>query len=231
MSERREFWGERLCDDRLEWEQEYDPGYILDVCRECASFLEGISHMGEYSKSNAMSVATAEMHRRAEQEVTYWQDQVEMRLEWRVKTERLTAFGEVLRPLMDRSGIATTKELLERAGKQHAPHAVETLLRHMHSPPTELQMGYLTGIDTALGLGDSQEDEHQRTRLSTPLMYGTLRITDGAKVERDALGAANRALSEAGDALERAQPRDEAERERNRLASLAISEAGMIVAK
>ena len=63
-------------------------------------------------------------------------------------------------------------------------------------------MGYLTGIDTALGLGDSQEDEHQRTRLATSLMYGTLRITDGAKVERDALGAANRALSEASDALE-----------------------------
>ena len=50
-------------------------------------------------------------------------------------------------------------------------------------------------------------------------------------MERDALGAANRALSEASDALERAQPRDEAERERNRLASLAISEAGVIVAK
>ena len=93
-------------------------------------------------------------------------------------------------------------------------------------------MGYLTGIDTALGLGDSQEDEHQRTRLSTSLMYGTLRRTDGAKVERDALGAANRALGEASDALEgAAQPRDEAERERNRLASLAISEAGRIVAK
>ena len=155
--------------------------------------------------------------------VAYWQDQVEMRLEWRVKTERLTAFGEVLRPLMDGAGIATTKELLERAGKQHEPHAVETLLRHMYGPPTEVQMGNLTGIDTALGLGDSQEDEHQRTRLSTSLMYGTLRITDGAKVERDALGAANRALSGASDALERAQTRDEAERERNRLASLARS--------
>jgi hypothetical protein len=98
-------------------------------------------------------------------------------------------------------------------------------------PPFEAPLGYLTSIDTALGLGDSQEDEHQRTRLSTSLMYGTLRITDGAKVGRDALGAANRALSEASDALEREQPRDEAERERNRLASLAISEAGMIVAK
>ena len=158
-------------------------------------------------------------------------DQVEMRLERRVKTERLTAFGEVLRPPMDGAGIATTKELLERAGKQHEPHAVETLLRHMYGPPTEVQMGYLTVIDTALGLGDSQEDEHQRTRLSTSLMYGTLRITDGAKVERDALGAVNRALSEASGALEKAQPRDEAEREPYRLASLAISEAGMIVAK
>ncbi len=60
-------------------------------------------------------------------------------------------------------------------------------------------------------------------------MYGTLRVTDEGKLERGGLGAANRALGEALDALDRAQPRDEAERERH--ACEAIAEAGQIVSK
>ena len=39
MSERREFWGEELRDNRLEWELDYDPGYVLDQWRECAGML------------------------------------------------------------------------------------------------------------------------------------------------------------------------------------------------
>jgi hypothetical protein len=62
-------------------------------------------------------------------------------------------------------------------------------------------------------------------------MYGTLKITDGAKVERDAFALANRALSEALDVLGKGQPRDEAECERQSHARTAIAEAGQIVAK
>ena len=131
---------------------------------------------------------------------------------------------------MDRTGI-DAHELITRADKWGEANPKETLLRHMYGPPTTVRMGYLTGIDTALGLGQSKEDDHQRTRLSSALMYGTLQITDAAKVERDALGAANRALSEAIDALERAQPRDEAERERQSHATQALAKAGQIVAK
>ena len=232
MSERRDHWGEELRDNRLEWELDYDPGFILDCWRECAGMLDGLAETFVHtSPNNALVLAMGDVHWRAEQEVAYWEDQVRMRLEWRIKTERLTAFGEVLKPLMDRAGIATAKELLKRAGKLGEPHAEETLLRHMYGPPTEVRGGYLTGIDDALGFGESGEDRHQRARLSSALMWGTLKVTDGARVERDALGAANRALSEALDGLSRAQPRDEAERERQSHARQAIAAAGQIVAK
>jgi hypothetical protein len=174
MSGRVNLWGEEMHGDRLEWELEYDPGEILDDWRETTALLEGVAKLAEHSPNNAFVLAIGVVHWNAEQEVIFWEDKVRMQLEWNAKTKRLTAFGEVLRPLMERAGIASTWELVKRAGKGGEMYAEETLLRHMYGPPTKAAgayADYLTGFDVALGLGDDQESNEKRSLLAYTLMW------------------------------------------------------------
>jgi hypothetical protein len=64
---------------------------------------------------------------------------------------RLTPFGEVLYPLLERAGLGPL-ELLLQAGRVEEPNAQLVLLRHMYGPRPAAEGGYLRGFEKPLAL-------------------------------------------------------------------------------
>ena len=141
--------------DLPEWENEHDPGQVLDWWREAAETLAPLSRLVERSPNEALGVAVYSAENRAREQVERWEETVGALLRENMDAGRLTPFGEALKPVLDRAGLAP-EELLYRAGRIEEPHAVETLLRHMHGPEPEVRGGYLVGWEEALDLTDAE---------------------------------------------------------------------------
>ncbi len=226
-----------LWDGPREWEEGNDPGELLDQWREACDALETWAGMTEGAPHEMLYVAIMHALVKARVEREHFEEEVRMRLEWNVAHGRLTPFGRVLRPLMDRAGYGTAAELLIAADKIEETHATEKLERLMHGPGTTRGLyGYLDGFSEALGLPEGDEGERHRGRLSSTLSH-VLGFGLAEKTAREAeaeseppavaLSRINGLLSEASDLLE-AVP-DEGFPEYFAAAG-KIAEAGMIVA-
>ncbi len=210
---RPDLWGESR-----EWEQGRDVGELLDDWRGACDALETWAEMLEYPPYEALYVAVMDALKKARAERAHFEEEVRMRLEWNVAHGRLTPFGRVLRPLMDRAGYGTAAELLIAADKIEEAHATERLERLMHGPGTTRGLyGYLDGFSEALGLPEGDEGERHRVRLSSTLggfvggeyaeeiaREAEAEYAAGAPAEPPAatLSRINGLLSEASDLLE-----------------------------
>jgi len=246
-SVRPDLWGEPR-----EWEEQYGPGELLDGWRFACATLETLAEMNTSagSRHEMLYIAVTDALERSRAEARHFGEEVAMRLEWNKTHGRLTPFGRVIGPMMERAGISSAAELLYAAGKMEEPHATEILERLMHGPKTTHNLGnYLTGFPEALGLPEGEEGDRPRRRLSSSLASfispeHAEKVAREAEAEaeddcempppaRDAAGPlsdANAALSDAVDRLERTDGDSPEVRERKRLASMAVSEAGGIVA-
>ncbi|MDP8951616.1 MAG: hypothetical protein M3N18_05165 [Actinomycetota bacterium] len=157
-----------------EFEADLGPGENLDRWREAEAFFAPLSDLAESSRNEQLQTAIFSAHNRVGHHACLWQERVREMLQENMDAGRLTPFGEVLAPLLERAGL-TPKTLLTESGRIQEPHALETLLRHMHGPSTRVEAGYLAGWDEALGM--SREEESALTRA---LVYG----------DRDAAGGA-----------------------------------------
>ena len=70
---------------------------------------------------------------------------------------RLTPFGDVLAPFLERASL-TPRALLVEAGRIEEPNAEEILLRHMYGPPTAVVGGYLSEWEEPLELTMEERD-------------------------------------------------------------------------
>lgn len=69
--------------------------------------------------------------------------------------------------MMERAGIASVRELLERAGRIEEPHAAERFERTMYGMDADLRPLGLSGLPEALGIAG---DEMEMSRLVTAYM-------------------------------------------------------------
>ncbi len=172
-----------------EWEQEHDPGQVLDWWREAAEVLAPLSILVDHSPNEALGTAVYSAESRVAEQVERWDKEVWKLLDENMGKGRLTPFGEVLFPLLERAGL-TPQELLVEAGRIQEPNAEEILLRHMYGPPTANASGYLMGWREPLALTDTEA-----VALSNALHADLLRVPDP-------LSAINRDLTRAIDRLE-----------------------------
>ncbi len=167
-STRPDLWGEER-----EWEGQYGPGELLDQWREACATLEKLAELTEGRRHEMTYIAIMDALKRARVEAEHFEGEIRMRLSWNKAHGKLTPFGRVLSPLMERAGYGSAAELLLAAGKMEEPHATEKLERLMHGPnPTgDSLAGYLTGFSEALGLPEGEEGDKHRMRLSSTLLY------------------------------------------------------------
>ena len=149
-----------------EFEADLSPGQNLDRWREAEAFFATLVALMEHSPNEQLQTAVYSAHNRVGHHARLWEDRVREILRENMDAGRLTPFGEVLAPLLERSGL-TPKTLLVESGRIQEPHALETLLRHMHGPTTAPQSGYLAGWDEALDVTREKE-----SALTWALMYG-----------------------------------------------------------
>jgi len=140
-----------LWADLPEWENEHDPGVVLDWWREAADVLAPLSNLAERSRNEALQTALYSAESRVREQVERWDAKVWTLLDANMAEGRLTPFGEVLAPLLKRAGL-TPQGLLIEAGRIEEPNAEEILLRHMYGPATQTVGGYLAGSSEPLGL-------------------------------------------------------------------------------
>jgi hypothetical protein len=172
-----DLWGHRL-----EWENDHDPGTVLDWWRETEAMLEPFGKLGEFSPNEALGTAWGDTIWRVRAEISRWEEEVRMRLEWNKAHGKLTPFGRVLKPLMERAGFtgeAAPRELLHAAGRLEEPHAIEVLERRMYGLATT-DNRTLMGLDAPLGIG-----EKERKRLAVTLFD----VGDSGSAERVAAEA------------------------------------------
>ncbi len=129
-----------------EFEADLGPGENLDRWREAEAFFEPLVALMEHSPNEQLQTAVYSAHNRVSEHARLWQERVREMLQENRDAGRLTPFGEVLEPLLNRAGL-TPKTLLFESGRIQEPHALEHLLRHMHGPSTRPQAGYLAGWD------------------------------------------------------------------------------------
>ncbi len=149
-----------------EFEADLSPGENLDRWREAEAFFAPLSDLAESSRNEQLQTAIFSAHNRVGHHACLWQERVREMLQENMDAGRLTPFGEVLAPLLERAGL-TPKTLLLESGRIQEGRALETLLRHMHGPTTRPQAGYLAGWEEALGM--TREEE---LALSWALLYG-----------------------------------------------------------
>lgn len=243
-SVRPDLWGEPR-----EWEEGHGPGELLDGWRRACDALETWAEMNEGNRYEMLYIAIMDALKSARIERDHFEEEVRMRLSWNKAHGRLTTFGRVLTPMMRRAGFTSASELLYAAGRMEEPNATERLERLMHAPETSERMaGYLDGFSEALGLPDGEAGDVDRMRLASTLM-GFIGPEHAEKVAREAeeeaadgympppapdaygpLSEANRALADAIDRLEGTDDECPEVLERKRRASMAVAEAGQIVA-
>lgn len=241
---RPDLWGEPR-----EWEEGHGPGELLDGWRRACDALETWAEMNEGNRYEMLYIAIMDALKSARIERDHFEEEVRMRLSWNKAHGRLTTFGRVLTPMMRRAGFTSASELLYAAGRMEEPNATERLERLMHAPETSERMaGYLDEFSEALGLPDGEAGDVDRMRLASTLM-GFIGPEHAEKVAREAeaeaaedytpppapdadgpLHDANAALSDAVDRLDRTADESPEVRENKRRASMAVSEAGQIVA-
>ncbi len=134
-----------------EWENEHDPGQVLDWWREAAELFAPLSKLAEYSRNEALQTAVFAAESRIAAEVERWDAKVWALLDENMAEGRLTPFGKTLVPFLERASL-TPFELLVEAGRVQEPNAEETLLRHMYGPPAPGEGGYLSGWEEPLEL-------------------------------------------------------------------------------
>lgn len=244
-SVRPDLWGEPR-----EWEGPYGPGELLDQWRKACTTLENLAGMTQDRAHEMLYIAVTDALGRARQERDHFEEEVRMRLDWNKAHGRLTPFGRVLKPMMERAGHGSAGDLLYAAGKVEEPHATEILERLMHGPETAHNLGgYLDGFPEALGLPEDEDGYRHRIRLSSTLCSFIGGAETAEKVAREAeaetaedympppapdaagpLSEANRALSDASGRLQASDDESPEVRESKRRASMAVAEAGMLVA-
>ncbi len=134
-----------------EFEADLDPGENLDRWREAEAFFAPLSALMEHCPNEQLQTAVYSAHNRVSEHARRWQKEVRALLQENMDAGRLTPFGEILAPLLERASL-TPKTLLIESGRVQEPHALETLLRHMHGPYKAPQHGYLAGWEDAMDL-------------------------------------------------------------------------------
>ncbi len=200
-----------------EWENEHDPGQVLDWWREAAEVLAPLSRLVDRSPNEALGTAIYSAVNRVAEQVERWDAEVWTLLDANMGEGRLTPFGEVLSPLLERAGL-TPQALLVQAGRIEEPNAEEILLRRMYGPPTGNTGGYLMGWREALDLTDAEA-----LALSDALHADLLRVPDP-------LDAVNRSLTSAIHSLETVPADRFVNPEDTRRVLTLVAQAGQIVA-
>lgn len=203
-----------------EWEHDHDPGQILDWWREAAEVLSPLSRLAEGSNNEGLQTAIYSAQNRVREQVERWDAEVWTLLDANTgegSEARLTPFGEVLVPLLERAGL-TPQGLLVAAGRIEEPNAEEILLRHMYGPPTEKKGGYCMGWHEALSLTDAEA-----------LALASAFHADLFSVP-DPLSQANRGLTSAIHNMERVPKERFADPEDARRVLTLVAQAGQIVA-
>ncbi|CAA9525519.1 MAG: hypothetical protein AVDCRST_MAG05-3933 [uncultured Rubrobacteraceae bacterium] len=149
-----------------EFEADLSPGENLDRWREAEAFFAPLSELVESSTNEQLQTVVYSAHNRASEHARLWQERVRELLQENRDAGRLTPFGAVLVPILERAGL-TPKTLLIESGRIQEPHALEVLLRQMHGPSTAPKAGYLAGWDEPLGLTPEES-----SNLSWALLYG-----------------------------------------------------------
>ncbi len=155
--------------DLPKWENKHDPGQVLDWWREAAELFAPLSKLAEGSRNEALQTAVFAAENRIAAEVRRWDAKVWTILDANMGEDRLTPFGEILTPLLERAGL-TPLGLLVEAGRVQEPHAEETLLRHMYGPPAPVEGGYLSGWEEPLELTMEERNSLSRAFLGD-LLY------------------------------------------------------------
>jgi len=202
-----------------EWENDHDAGQILDWWRGAAEVLAPLSKLADRSPNEALGTAVYSAENRVAEQVERWDKMVWTLIDENMGEGRLTPFGEVLSPLLERAGL-TPQGLLVAAGRIEEPNAEEVLLRHMYGPATGIKGGYLVGYHEPLALTDMEA-----LALSNALHADLLR---GAS--RDPISEINGDLSRAIHRLERVPTERFANREERLRLQELIAQAGQIVA-
>jgi hypothetical protein len=160
-----------LWADLPEWENEHDPGQVLDWWREAAELFAFLSKLAAASNNEALQTAVFAAENRIAVEVERWDAKVWTILDENIAESRLTPFGEVLVPFLERASL-TPYGLLVEAGRIEEPNAEETLLRHMYGPseaPASTVGGYLSGWEETLSLSIEERKSLTRAHLGESL--------------------------------------------------------------
>jgi hypothetical protein len=150
-----------LWADLPEWEDDHDPGKVLDWWREAEGLFAPLSRLAQDTDNETLQTAVWDAENRIRAQVRRWRSKVWVRLMVNIGERRLTPFGEALQPFLERARL-TPFELLVEAGRIEEPHANETLVRHMHGPAPGPTGGYLRGFEKPLKL--TKEERYALSR-------------------------------------------------------------------
>ncbi|MGH3147144.1 MAG: hypothetical protein ACRDTR_15210 [Rubrobacter sp.] len=186
-----------LWADLPEWEREHNPGQVLDWWREAAEVLSPLSRLVDRSLNEALQTAIYSAENRVREQVERWEAEVWTLLDANMGEGRLTPFGEVLSPLLERAGLTPQKALVE-AGRIEEPNAAlgvkeaGVVLRYIAQARARgLGVVFIThNIHHAYPIGD------RFTLLNRGQSYGTFAKSEVSREEVVAMMAGGEELEE-----------------------------------
>ena len=105
-----------------EFEADLSPGENLDRWRGAEAFFAPLVALMEHSPNEQLQTTVYSAHNRVSEHARGWQERVREMLQENRDAGRLTPFGAVLAPLLERAGL-TPKTLLIESGRIQEPHA------------------------------------------------------------------------------------------------------------